>query len=65
MFSQKINDPVLNDLTSFIAKKYHNSLPNSLLIAQAFIIKYPEYGRKFGLSEVNKMTEDGIKHGHY
>ena len=63
MSSHKINEPVLNDLTSFISQTYSENLPNSLLIAQAFIIKYPEYGKKFGLSEINKMIEDGIKRG--
>ena len=56
---------VLNDLTNFIYQTYFNRLPNSLLISQAFIMKYPEYGKKFGLSEINKMIEDGIKRGNF
>lgn len=63
MSSKKILVPVSNDLTSFIYKTYPNSVPNSLLIFQAFILKYPEYGKEFGLSEINKMIEDGIKRG--
>jgi|CZCB01.1.fsa_nt_gi hypothetical protein len=63
MVPQKISDLVLNDLISFISKTYSNDLPNSLLIAQAFILKYPDYGNEFGLSEINYIIEDGIKHG--
>ena len=54
---------VLDDLTGFIGEKYPNTLPNSLIIAQAFILKYPDYGNEFGLSEINRMIEDGIKRG--
>jgi hypothetical protein len=38
-------------------------LPNSLLIAQAFILKYQNHGKKCGLSAINKAIEDGIKRG--
>lgn len=59
----KIPEQVLIDLSSFISKNYPNYLPNSLLIAQAFILKYQDYGREFGLSAINFAIEDGIKHG--
>lgn len=59
----KIPEQVLIDLDSFISKNYPNYLPNSLLIAQAFILKYQNYGREFGLSAINHAIEDGIKHG--
>jgi hypothetical protein len=59
----KIPEPVFNDLGSFISKNYQNYLPNSLLIAQAFILKHQDYGREFGLSAINCAIEDGIKHG--
>jgi hypothetical protein len=42
---------------------YLKDLPNSLIIAQAFLIKYPEYGREFGLAAINDAIEDGIKRG--
>jgi hypothetical protein len=54
---------VFNDLTSFISHNYPPNLPNSLLIAQAFILKYPKYGREFGLTAINYAIEDGIKRG--
>jgi hypothetical protein len=38
-------------------------LPNSLLIAEAFILKYPDYGTDYGLPAINKSVEDGIKPG--
>jgi len=59
----KISEPVLDDLGRFISKNYSNYLPNSLLIAQAFILKYQDYGREFGLSAINKVIEDGIMCG--
>lgn len=59
----KIPEQVLIDLSSFISKNYPNYLPNSLLIAQAFILKHQDYGREFGLSAINFAIEDGIKHG--
>ncbi len=58
-----ISEPVLDDLGRFISKNYSNYLPNSLLIAQAFILKYQDYGREFGLSAINKVIEDGIMCG--
>jgi hypothetical protein len=52
---------IFNDLLRFISCKYQKPLPNSLLIAQAFILQYPEYGKEFGLPAINKAIEDGIK----
>lgn len=48
------------DLINFIVTNYQKDLPNSLLIAQAFILKYQDYGREFGLPAINKAIEDGI-----
>jgi hypothetical protein len=39
------------------------NLPNSLLIAKAFILTYPDYGKDYGLPAFNKAIEDGIKSG--
>jgi hypothetical protein len=58
-----IPEHVIDDLNRFISKNYSNNLPNSLLIAQAFILKYPEHGTKYGLSLINYAIEDGIKRG--
>jgi hypothetical protein len=58
-----ISEPVLDDLGRFISKNYSNYLPNSLLIAQAFILKYQDYGREYGLCAINYAIEDGIKRG--
>jgi hypothetical protein len=62
-FQLKIPESVLIDLSEFISKNYPNNLPNSLLIAQSFILKYQEYGREFGLSAINYAIEEGIKQG--
>ena len=59
----KIPKHVFDDLSRSISKSYSNHLPNSLIIAQAFILKYQDYGREFGLSAINYAIEDGIKCG--
>jgi len=59
----KVPKYVFYDLCRFISETYSNSLPDSLIIAQAFILKYPDYGREFGLSSINYVIEDGIKRG--
>jgi hypothetical protein len=59
----KIPQYVFDDLNSFISGKYTGNLPNSLLIAQAFCLNFPDYGKEFGLSIINNAIEDGIKHG--
>ena len=59
----KFPEHVMNDLTSFISTMYSSNLPNSLLIAQAFILRYPNHGRKYGLSAINFAVEDVIKQG--
>jgi hypothetical protein len=33
---------------------------NSLLVAQAFILKYPNHGKEYGLAAINYAIEDGI-----
>lgn len=58
-----IPQDVFNDLNKFISENYHNGLPNSLLIAQAFILEYPDHGREYGLSVINKVIENGTKAG--
>ena len=59
----KLPENIFDDLCRFISKNYPNYLPNSLLIAQAFILKYQNHGKKCGLSAINKAIEDGIKRG--
>jgi len=59
----KSPEKVLNDLIKFISETYTDDLPNSLLVAQEFLLKYPEYGKEFWLSEINSMIENGIKKG--
>ena len=59
----KVPEHVINDLSVFISENYSNSLPNSLLIAQAFILKYPDQGKECGLPAINYAIEDGIKKG--
>ena len=59
----KVPERVINDLARFIYVTYPKNLPNSLLIAQAFILRFPKYGREFGLSSMNYVIEDGIKKG--
>lgn len=56
---------VFEDLSSFIFEKYSNKLPNSLIIAQAFILKYPHHGNEYGLSVINTVIEEGINKGFF
>jgi hypothetical protein len=60
--TQKIlPEHVLDDVIRYINCKYQKPLPNSLMIAQAFILRYPDYGKDFGLPAINKAIEDVIK----
>lgn len=59
----KIPQYAIDDLDRFIFANYQKNLPNSLLMAQAFILKYPYHGKNYGLSIINKTIEDGIKEG--
>jgi hypothetical protein len=56
-------EQLLDDLISFIFKKYTGNLPNSLLIAQEFMLKHQDYGKKLGLPAINKAIEEGIEKG--
>lgn len=58
-----LTQQVLDDLISFISINYSKNLPNSLLIAQAFILEYSKHGREYGLPAINEAIEDGIKRG--
>jgi len=58
-----IPDIIYDDLIRFISERYPNCLPNSLIVAQAFILKYPDHGREYGLPGINKAIDDGIKSG--
>ena len=63
MTQKTIPKHVLEDLCRFISKNYSNNLPNSLLMAQAFILKYPDHGMKYGLPGINKAIEEWIEQG--
>jgi hypothetical protein len=54
---------VFNDLIRFIHEKYQGQLPNSLIVAQAFILEHQDYGSEYGLPAIYKAIEDGIKQG--
>jgi len=58
-----VPEHLLNDLRGFIVKRYPFYLPNSLLIAQEFIIRHQNYGRELGLPAINYAIEEGVKHG--
>jgi hypothetical protein len=59
----KIPQSVFEDLIRYICVIYTSNLPNSLLIAQGFILKYPGYGKEFGLSAINYAIEEGVNEG--
>ncbi len=56
-------DYVFDELIRFVHETNRDGLPNSLLIAEKFILKYPDYGKEFGLTKINKAIEYGIKRG--
>ena len=63
MSQSVLPDYVFEGLIRFIHEVYREDLPNSLLIAQAFCLKFPDYGKQFGVSAINKAIEDGINQG--
>jgi hypothetical protein len=51
---------VLDDINEFIHVNYvnyHDSLPHSLIIAQAFCLRFKDYGNEFGVSEITDAVE--------
>lgn len=48
---------VLDEINKFINKNYHYCLPHSLLIAQAFCLRFKDYGNEFGVSEITDAVE--------
>ncbi|WP_048169465.1 hypothetical protein [Methanosarcina siciliae] len=48
---------VLDDINRFIHENYHYSLPHSLIIAQAFCLRFKNYGNEFGVSEITDAVE--------
>jgi hypothetical protein len=53
---------ILDDLRMFISENYYLKLPHSLLIAQAFCLKFTEYGRSFGVSAISDAVEFVLNH---
>jgi hypothetical protein len=48
---------VYSDLNMFISTCYSKHLPHPLLIAQAFCLRFQEYGKKYGLSTITDNVE--------
>ena len=53
----KLPDKVFDDLTKFISETHPTNVPHSLIVAQAFILKYPDYGKKYDLSQISDAVE--------
>ncbi len=53
---------VLDDIREFIRVNYHYSLPHPLIIAQAFCLRFKEYGNNFGVSLITSAVEYVINH---
>jgi len=49
----KLPDKVFDDLTKLISENHPKNVPHSLIVAQAFIMKYPDYGKKYDLSQIS------------
>lgn len=57
MSNSMVPQYVLDDINRFIHENYHYSLPHSLLIAQAFCLRFKDYGNEFGVSEITDAVE--------
>ena len=51
---------VLDDLSRFISRYNSNSLPHPLLIAQAFLLMFPDHGNKYDLPIITTAVEHVI-----
>lgn len=58
MTSLALPECVYNDLKEFISKNYSKQLPHPLLIAQAFRLRFKQYGEKYDLSTITDAVED-------
>jgi hypothetical protein len=48
---------VLDDINEFMHVNYHYSLPHSLIVAQAFCLRFQNYGNDFGVSEITDAVK--------
>lgn len=48
---------VLDDLERFISENYHKALPHSLIISQAFCLRFQDYGKLFGMPAITCAVE--------
>ncbi len=55
---------VYKDLKEFIIKNYSKQLPHPLLIAQAFRLRFKQYGEKYDLSTITDAVEDILKNNY-
>lgn len=54
----KVPQCVIDDLERFISETYQDNVPISLLVAQDFIMKYPDYGKNYSLFIINEVIEN-------
>jgi hypothetical protein len=54
----KVPQYVIDDLERFISETYQGNLPVSLLIAQDFMMKYPEHGKNYSFFIINEVIEN-------
>lgn len=50
-------DYVFDDIIKFLSEYYPHNVPHSLIVAQAFILKYQDYGNKYDLSQISDAVE--------
>ncbi len=55
---------VYNDLKKYISANYSMQLPHPLLIAQAFCLRFEDYGKKYDLFTITNAVEDILKNDH-
>ncbi len=64
MTQLKLPECVYNDLKKFISRNYPTEFPHPLLIAQAFCLRFKQYGEGFGLSRITDAVEEIISNNH-
>jgi hypothetical protein len=59
------SEQMLDDLSKFISTYHRGKLPHPLLIAEKFILKYQDYGRKFDFSAITEAVEYVINRNRF
>jgi hypothetical protein len=65
MEEEVLPECVYNDLNNFISTYHSEQLPHPLLIAQAFCLRFQDYGKRFSLFTITDNVEFIISNNHH